>query len=51
MSNREKVHAILQAWEDAASKDVPVTYDSGPTIELGLMAQIAINVLTDWDKR
>ena len=39
--NREKVEAIRQAW-----RELPVELP-----DLDLYAQVAINVLTDWDKR
>jgi hypothetical protein len=51
VSNQEKVRAIVRAWEDALPKEPPATYEGGPTIDINLMAQIAINVLTDWHKR
>ncbi len=43
MTNSEKVAAIRQAWDEYGG--------TGPTVDLDLYAQIAINVLTDWDKR
>jgi hypothetical protein len=51
VSNQEKVRAIVRAWEDALPKEPPVTYKGGPAVSLDLMAQIAINVLTDWHKQ
>lgn len=53
MSNRnqDKVAAIRQAWRELMPEEPPITYGSGPAVDLDLYAQIAVNVLTDWHKR
>ena len=49
-TNRAKVAAIRQAWRRMMPEEPPITYGDGPTVDLDLYAQVAINVLTDWDK-
>lgn len=50
-TNGEKVAAIRQAWRELMPEEPPITYGSGPSVDLDLYAQVAINVLADWHKR
>jgi hypothetical protein len=50
-TNGEKVAAIMQAWHELMPENPPITYGSGPAVDLALYAQIAVNILTDWHKR
>jgi hypothetical protein len=50
-TNGEKVAAIRKAWHDLMPENPPITYGSGPVVNLDLFAQVAINVLTDGPER
>lgn len=51
MTVADQVKAIRKAWLELMPENPPITYGSGPAVDLDLFATVAINVLTDWDKR